>query len=135
MRAGISLLLWTGLAAPALAGADTPAVAPGTDLFGVALNLLMVIGLILVLAWGLRRYQSAGGGVSGAIRVVAALPLGTRDRVVLIEVGGEQILVGVSAGRMERLHVLEQPVSTGSAVAAETGFAQRLRDAVRGTPR
>ena len=134
---GIRSANWTalGLLLPGLAAAEAPAATPTPDLLGVALNLLMVIGLILALAWGLRRYQTGNGGAPGAIRIVSALPLGARDRMVLVEVGGEQILVGVSNGRMERLHVLKDPVEVGPLPAGDGGFASRLRDAVRGTGR
>ncbi|WP_017939569.1 flagellar biosynthetic protein FliO [Zestomonas thermotolerans] len=91
------------------------------------LGLLLVVGLIFLLAWLLRRVQQITPRGTQAIRIVATQALGPRDRLVLVEVGKEQILLGVSAGRINTLHVLAEPVSTatgGEAAAPE--FAQRL---------
>ena len=51
-----------------------------------------------------------GRGASGKhLRIVDALALGTRERLLLVDVAGERVLLGVAGGRIERLHVLEAP--------------------------
>jgi flagellar protein FliO/FliZ len=71
--------------------------------------LVLSLGLVLGLAWGsiylLRRWQDrsmggreAGSGNDRPLRFVRALPLGPRERVVLIEVGEELMLLGIGAG-------------------------------------
>jgi flagellar protein FliO/FliZ len=42
--------------------------------------------------------------------VLADLPLGQKERAVLIRVGTKQILLGVAPGRVSTLHVLSEPV-------------------------
>jgi flagellar protein FliO/FliZ len=51
-----------------------------------------------------------GNRVSGAIDVIADIPLGAKERAVLLKVGQKQILVGVAPGRVNLLHVLEEPL-------------------------
>lgn len=73
------------------------------------LALILSLALVLGLAWGaiflLRRWQDralgareAGNGHDRPLRFVRALPLGQRERVVLIEVGEETMLLGIGAG-------------------------------------
>ena len=83
---------------------------------GLALVLLLVIGT----AWVLRRLGRVPGLSGHAIRTVGALAVGTRERVVLLEVGGTWILVGVSPGHVRPLATLPK----GEAAAAETAAPQ-----------
>jgi flagellar protein FliO/FliZ len=92
------------------------------------LGLLLVVGLIFALAWLARRVQNAGGGLSQAIRIVASLPLGTRDRLLLVQVGDEQLLLGISPGRISTLHVLKEPIVMPEGRGASPEFAQRLME-------
>lgn len=88
------------------------------------LGLLLVVGLILMLAWALRRFNAVPGQ-TGKMRVVASLPLGTRERAVLVQVGEEQLLLGVSAQSVSLLARFDQPViEPGSSTSSE--FSQRL---------
>lgn len=72
--------------------------------------LLTVIALVfvLVLAWLalklLARTSSLGvNGKQGRIRIVQSVPVGPRDRVLLLNVDGEEWVIGVSAGGITRL--------------------------------
>ncbi len=67
-------------------------------------SLILVLVIMLGLAWLLRRLQLARPGGSGAIQMVAQLPLGTREKVVLLRVGEQNILVGCSAAGVNRVH-------------------------------
>jgi flagellar protein FliO/FliZ len=111
-----SLLVLLLAAGPALADGAQKSLATGGlptgDLTSAAIR--MVIGLAVVLAllgataWVSRRFRVGAGMRGGLIEVVSGLSLGARERVVLIKVGGEQVLVGVSPSGMRTLHVLNQ---------------------------
>ena len=47
---------------------------------------------------------------------------------MLVQVGNEQILLGLSAGRITPLHVLKEPVHLADAEQATPEFAQRLME-------
>jgi flagellar protein FliO/FliZ len=134
MRAFCSLFLLaplTALAAePAAKAVATPVA--GSDIGGqlvqLLLGLLLVIGLIFALAWVMRRVQQIGPRGNQAIRLVASQALGPRDRLLLVQVGGEQVLLGISAGRITPLHVLKEPVSLEATEPATPEFAQRLME-------
>ena len=107
---------------------DTPAQTapviaahPLNMLWGVLFLLMLV-----VTAWWLIR-RSGGLQLHGArsMKVVAAMPVGPRERVVLIEIAGEQWLLGVAPGSVNLLHRFEQPVLTTGASADD--FASKMR--------
>ncbi|AFN77249.1 flagellar protein FliO [Stutzerimonas stutzeri DSM 10701] len=100
----------------------------GAQLSRLLLGLLLVIGLIFLLAWLLRRVQQLHPRGAQVIKIVSTQALGPRERLVLVQVGGEQILLGLSAGRITPLHVLEEPVHLPDAEPATPEFAQRLME-------
>ncbi len=90
-----------------------PAFAAGPDLniATTILSLIMVIALILMLAWLMKRMRfSQISGQQGTLRVIKQLSLGQKERVVVVEVGGEQILLGVTPNNVSLLKSLAEPL-------------------------
>jgi len=84
--------------------------------------------MIFLFAWAARKMRLTPAGQQGMIRVLSAISVGQRDRIALIQVGEEQILVGLSPGRMQTLHTLRQPLSVETTETDEQGrFAERLQ--------
>ncbi|BFO05387.1 flagellar biosynthetic protein FliO [Pseudomonas guariconensis] len=106
------------------------AAAPGSlsgQLAQMVFGLLLVVGLIFALAWLLRRMQGATPRGGQVIDIIGSRTIGPRDRLLLVQVGKEQILIGHSPGNIEALHVLAEPVEVpASARPATPEFAQRL---------
>jgi flagellar protein FliO/FliZ len=103
---------------------------------GVVHSLLalgLVVALIFALAWFARRVTNVPGAASGTLRLLGGLSVGARERVVLIEIGGQQLLLGVAPGRVQTLHVLDQPVASSphAAATSQESFAQRLAAMIR----
>jgi flagellar protein FliO/FliZ len=109
------------LAAPAVFAAEkfaapkpnesTAAVGAG-GLAQVTLSLLLVLAAVFAAAWVVRRLRGFGKFNNGALQVITEIAVGTKERVVLIQVGNQQLLIGVAPGRVSTLHVLSEPVST-----------------------
>lgn len=128
---GVALLLpFTALAAEPAAQAAMPMAGSGItgQLLQLLLGLLLVVGLIFLLAWVMRRVQQLGPRGGQVIKIVASQALGPRDRLVLVQVGGEQLLLGLTPGRIAPLHVLKEPVHLPDGEPASTEFAQRLME-------
>ena len=131
---GLLALPLSVLAAEPLASA-TPVAAPvigsgiGGQLTQLVLGLLLVLGLIFALAWLLRRVQQTGSRQGQVIEMISSRALGARDRLVLVQVGEEQILLGLTPGRITPLHVLKEPVQVpGTTQSATPEFAKRLME-------
>lgn len=103
-------------AAPQAANPVAPVGAGG--LASVTFALLAVLAAIFAVAWLARRMRGFGSRVGNAIDVLADIPLGPKERAVLLKVGTEQVLVGVSPGRINALHVLREPVEVPKATSA-----------------
>jgi len=88
------------------------------------------LGLILVaifgLVWLLRRSGTMTRGRSGKMQVVDVLSLGQRERLVLVSVGGQQLLLGVAPGRVQAVHTIDTPYEEGTDSSASR-FADVLR--------
>ena len=55
-----------------------------------------MVGFIFAAAWVVRRMPLGLGRGNGPLKVLAALPLGPRERLVLVEARGEELLIAVS---------------------------------------
>lgn len=128
----LSVLAAEPVATAATAAAAAPAVTSGVagQLTQLVFGLLLVLGLIFFLAWLLRRVQQAGtAGKGQVIELIGSRALGPRDRLMLVQVGNEQILLGLSPGTITALHVLKEPVQVPSGTEKATPeFAQRLME-------
>ncbi len=89
------------------------------------LVLLVFAGLVLLM----KRFSALRGVATGHLRIVEALSLGSRDRLLLVQIGDRQLLLGQSPGRLQTLYVLDETLAEGSASAGTSLFASRLRSA------
>jgi flagellar protein FliO/FliZ len=76
------------------------------SLFQTAGGLLLILGLILGGAWLFRRYGNLPMGGKGVVKVLGGASVGARERVVLIEVDGVRLLLGVAPGQVRTLQRL-----------------------------
>jgi len=83
-------------------------------LISALLALGLVIGLILALAWLLRRLPGTGLRPIDGVRVVAGITLGSKERAVVVDIDGRQLLLGVTPGSITLLHTLEHPLPAPS---------------------
>lgn len=126
------------------AGGTTVAPAVGQHaaqlpgLGGAVVALVGVLALIAGLAWLLKRLPGTGLRHNGQLRVVASLAMGQRERLLVVDVAGQQLLLGVTATGISKLHTLDTPLSTDPVPApGRTNlppFAQLLLGKLRKDP-
>ena len=92
-------------------------------------GLVLVLVLFLALAWLVKRSGMAGGFSQGGMKVVANLPLGARERAVLVQLGDKQLLLGVAPGRVNLLESFDTPVVKPDA-ASQPPFSNWLKKAI-----
>ena len=129
MRTIATLLMFYSGSALALnkAGATMPEPAGAGSLFQVFLGLVVVLLMIGGVAWITRRFGGFHMGASGSLRVLGAMSMGPRERVVLLQVGEKQLLLGVAPGRVSTLHVLDEPLPVAPVSNTQgDNFASRL---------
>lgn len=104
-----------------------PPAAPAFDvgsLVNLGIKLLVVIAVILALAWLARQVPTLRRS-SGPITILGGLNIGNRERIVLVEVHGERVLLGVTPGSVTTLHVLERSLPAAEPVLAEPAAGAR----------
>jgi flagellar protein FliO/FliZ len=95
-------------------------------LFETILGLMLVLGLIVFLAWLLRRTGRFQMTSKGEMKIIASMALGTRERAVLLQVGEQQLLLGVTSQQIQTLHVLEKNIVSESSEPMSSSFASKL---------
>lgn len=96
------------------------------DLAATLGSLLFVIALILFFAWLLKRMRFPGisGASGGAMSIVKQLPVGTKERVAVVQVGEEQFLIGITSQNINMLSKLEKPLEVNQ--TSSTPFSAQL---------
>ena len=114
------LALFALMTVPAVAQEAVPAVSPsslftGDYLLQVIGSFVVVILLLIGVLVLLRRFNGVSSQMSGNMRVISSVGVGQRERVVLLQVGVEQILIGVGPGNVRKIHAFDGPVVETSA--------------------
>jgi len=100
------------------------------NLLQTMLGLIVVIAVIGGAAWAFKRFGHFQTGLHGQMKVVGGLSLGGRERIVLLQVGEQQLVVGVTPSRIQTLHVLDEALSMDEKPEPATGFSMKLQAAM-----
>ena len=99
------------------------------NLESVSISLAIVLLFIFILAWLVRKATPSGfGGAKGQMKVLSVLPLGGKERIMLVDVAGTQMVLGISTAGVNCLHVFADPViSIGPVSSQQRGFQAVLQ--------
>lgn len=114
------VLAGSGLSDPNMAG----------SLIQTTLGLLVILAVIGGAAWAFKRFGNFQTGVQGKLKVVGGISLSSRERIVLLQVGSQQLVVGVAPGQIQTLHVLDEPLPTDGESENTPSFSTRLQSAM-----
>jgi flagellar protein FliO/FliZ len=82
-----------------------PAVSSG-NIAQIIFSLLLVLAAIVLVGWMLKRMNVAQQGSVKLLKVLGAVPIGQRERIVLVEIKDTWLVVGVGPGQIRTLHSL-----------------------------
>lgn len=97
-----------------------------TNPLTVMLGLLFVVALIFGIAWFLKTLGANQLLANPAMKVLASMSVGPRERVVLVQVGEQQMLLGVAPGSVSQLYVFDEPVLTDDQLSGSE-FQKKLQ--------
>ncbi len=129
--------LWLVLLLPYWSWAEEKQLTPPDPLASggrVMMVLLLILALIVVLAWLVHKTRVLGGlhslgGQAQGLRIVATLPLGMKEKIVVLQAGEKQLLVGITAQQITLLSELDEPLPVASEGPAS--FQELLKKAIR----
>ena len=105
-----------------------PPLASSQDqLIQVTLSLFAVLAVIYAVAWLIKRNRGVQGLSGLPMKTLAVLPMGVKEKIVLIEVGGKQILLGMTTHNINALATFDEPVLVIKEKNSK-GFADRLKE-------
>ena len=125
MRYGLTTLLLS--AAPVLQAQETavPALGNAPELLSagylmqVVGSLAIVFGAVVLMAVIVKRVNRSPSTGKASLSVMGSTNVGTREKVVLINAAGQQILVGVAPGNVRTLHVFDESLVAETADEAK----------------
>ena len=107
-------MLATPLLAAPVSGAG--ATAGNANIIQWLVSCFLVIGLILLLAWLLKKSRLMPNQAQSQLRVLSVLSLGTREKLLVVKVGTEQLVLGMTPANISLLCKLETPLNEQSLV-------------------
>ncbi|NOX09887.1 MAG: flagellar biosynthetic protein FliO [Gammaproteobacteria bacterium] len=95
-----------------------------TNLSKLGTGLFAILALIIALAWIMRRVGYMQSATGDKLKVISALSVGSREKLVLIQVGSTQLLIGVAPGQIQKIHLLDENIPLKS---VGTEFSEKLQ--------
>ena len=122
-----------GSAAPAAAAQAPVTSAPGSagSLLQVVFGLLVVLGLLAGALWFLKRLGGGRFAPGSVVKIVGGVSVGNRERVMVVEVADQWIVIGVAPGQVNTLASMprqEQPAA--QAAAGAPNFSAWLKQTI-----
>ncbi len=97
----------------------------------MTLGLMVVLGLIIGLSWLVRRFNLGVPGTAANMKVVGAMNVGTKEKILLVEVENQRLLIGVTPHQITLL----QALGDAPPVLENRDFANRMQALLNaGTP-
>ena len=90
--------------------AANDAATPTTDIISMVMSLGVVVVLILVLAFFVKKLNPNLTN-NDEFKVIRSIPLGSRERLMVVEIDNAQHLLGVTPHSINYLHKLETPLT------------------------
>lgn len=94
----------------------------------LGMALLFVLGVFFAFAWLMRRMNHMPAGDTG-LRIVGGLNVGSKEKLIVVQMGEEQVLIGVTQQSINKLHVLKDAIPTaGTGSIGKPAFANLLNN-------
>lgn len=100
------------------------------ELIRVMLGLFLVLLLIMVLSWLVKRVQSANLGSCKGFQSIANMILGPKEKIMLLKVGTRFLLVGLASGHISLLYDFGEQLPSGFESTNKPSFTELLKSTV-----
>jgi flagellar protein FliO/FliZ len=107
MKIRLHLLALSFSTLPWVAWAADAAISPTGGVLKMVMGLAVVLAVMALITWVLKRMMPGAGGQQSVVRIVGGVSVGSRERVVVVEVADRWIVVGVAPGQVNGIANLE----------------------------
>jgi flagellar protein FliO/FliZ len=101
------------------------------ELIRVTTGLGAVLLLIVFLSWLVKRLNIVNLGFSHGFQSIATMPIGPKEKIILVKIGGRYLLMGVGAGAINLLYDFGNQLPEGFDSSDKPAFTEILKLAVR----
>lgn len=117
-----------GICAPAFANEQAGASST-SGLFQVLMVLFVVLGLMVAAAWILKKFNTTGTISGGTIKIIGGVAVGSRERIMVVEVADQWIVVGITASSITALSTMQkqEALPLPEEQATSGNFSSRLK--------
>jgi flagellar protein FliO/FliZ len=115
----------------AAASNASPALLGHSELVNILSSLLLVIVLIVLLSWLVKRLNVVQLSSSKGFESISSMTLGPKERMMIVKVGSRYLLIGIGASSVNTLYDFGEQLPDGFNQENKTSFAQLLKSAIR----
>ncbi|ARG97968.1 flagellar biosynthetic protein FliO [Legionella micdadei] len=108
---------------------NSPALS-SSELMRVLGGLLIVVAVIVLLSWILRRLNGAKFANASGFKIIACMNLGAREKIMLVQVGSRILLLGVTSGSINTLHDFGEELPPSFSSEPKPSFSEFLKTAL-----
>lgn len=109
---------------------DNANVISHSELIRVITGLLLVLGIIVLLSWLLKKLHGVNLATAKGFESIGSMTLGPKEKMMLVKVGGRYMLVGVGSGSVNLLYDYGKQLPEGFDPQNKPTFAELLKSAV-----
>lgn len=107
MRLAILVFGFFGYQSNLLAASADAGMSPTGGILKMVLGLAAVLAVMALVSWFVKRMLPGGAAQNSAVRIVGGVSVGSRERVVVLEIAGRWVVVGVASGQVSAIANLE----------------------------
>lgn len=127
---GILYLLATEACAASETKLPTAAISRG-ETMRVLMGLLLVIVVLLLLSWLLKKLNVAQFSSSKGFQTIATMALSTKEKMILLKVGRRYLLIGVGASSVNTLYDFGETLPEEFTEESSASFKDVLKTMIR----
>ncbi|MCJ8311651.1 MAG: flagellar biosynthetic protein FliO [Pseudomonadales bacterium] len=96
----------------------------------IIFSLALVIGLIFACAWIVRRTNGVKKFQTNLMSVKSVLSVGPKEKIMIVQVGKEQLLLSVCTGQIILLKTLDEPIEVEKPKTSD--FSEKILQLIQG---
>lgn len=104
-----------------------PSAISHSELMRVIFGLLVVLAIILLLSWILKKLNATNLATAKGFKSLAVMSLGSKEKIMLLQVSERFLLVGVTSGSINLLHDFGEQLPNGFDSEGKSSFAALLK--------
>ena len=101
------------------------------DLFQVLMPMLMVVGLIFLLAWLVKRFNPKLTSMGKEIELLSSTPLSNQSRLSLVRVAGKDFLIGITPQAITLIKAFDEPVVDTTKREGQADLSEQFKKLLR----